>query len=92
MVPGGGGAPEVGRLAAKHNLKGLILIGRRAAWIAEAAVNSGMQRETVRICDSHEQAAQELAAMAASGDWVLIKGSRGMRLERVLEILQEEDK
>lgn len=86
------GHRQVGRLAAKHKLKGLVLIGRRAAWIAEAAVNSGMQRETVRICDSHEQAAQELAAMAASGDWVLIKGSRGMRLEKVLEILQEEDK
>ena len=75
---------SVGRLAATTGLHKLIAIGERARQISQAAAAQGTDAIHVSSAD---EAAQAAIAATTPGDVVLIKGSRGMALERVLEHL-----
>lgn len=63
-----------------------ILLGVRgtASFIVKAAANGGVAASFV---DTPEQAGDWLASNLHPGDVVLLKGSRGVRLERALEVL-----
>ncbi len=76
---------QVGVASADCALSLLIAVGARAAHIAAAAAERGVA--TLHV-DSAEAAAQAVAKATAAGDWVLIKGSRGMALETVLDHLR----
>jgi UDP-N-acetylmuramyl pentapeptide synthase len=43
----------------------------------------------VRAAASPEEASRHLRALIAADDWVLVKGSRSARMERVVEALAE---
>ncbi|MFQ5912718.1 MAG: UDP-N-acetylmuramoyl-tripeptide--D-alanyl-D-alanine ligase [Nitrospinota bacterium] len=81
----------VARLAVrpKGGIDHLLVVGQRARFMAEEAVKRGMTRRRVTVCQSHDEAAQWLRRHTQSGDWVLLKGSRGMGMERVLDGLRE---
>ena len=66
------------------NIDLLITVGSRSRAIAHGA--EGIV-ESISPCDTPEQAAQQLTKYAQPGDAVLIKGSRGVKLEKVLEEL-----
>ncbi len=63
----------------------LIAVGPLARQIAAAARQAGMTNGDVAEADSTARAAELLRGRSRPGDVVLIKGSRGMRLEKVLE-------
>lgn len=69
---------EVGATVGELGIDALIAVGERAALYAEAA--DGV--ESVHIA-TVEEAMERVPAMLAPGDAVLLKGSRGMALERV---------
>jgi len=54
---------------------------------AEAARAAGMSPDQVTICRDPSEAAPILRRLTKGGDVILIKGSRGMRMERILEQL-----
>lgn len=67
----------------------LITVGQRARWIAQAAVEAGLPPAQVHpLVDCH-QAVALLGQVMASGDVVLIKGSRGMAMEAIVQALLE---
>jgi murE/murF fusion protein len=74
---------DAGTLARELGL-GVIALGEHAATIAAAA---GHHAE---VADSPAVAASRALARTAPGDWILLKASRGMRLERVLVALNTE--
>jgi len=80
------GHREVGETAAELGVDQLIAIGDMAAVIAEAARNAGLQNTS--IARSTSEAAELLGDIAASGDLVLVKGSRAARTERVIEAFE----
>jgi len=82
---------EVGRLAAELGTELLIAIGARAHLVAEGARTGGMDAAKVRTGGEHEQVGAELRAELRPEDWVLVKGSRAMRMERVVETLLGEE-
>ncbi len=74
---------EIGRQAAAGPWAGLIALGPLAARLAAGARAAGA-RFPVLECASHAAAAQALAGRVRPGDAVLLKASRGMKLEEVL--------
>lgn len=79
------GHREVGEAAAF--VDGLYLIGEATAHVAEGAKASGLREERVRGFSDPDELAAALAATLAAGDVVLVKGSRGARMERVAAAL-----
>jgi UDP-N-acetylmuramoyl-tripeptide--D-alanyl-D-alanine ligase len=55
--------------------------------MGRAAVEAGMPAASVRHAGSSEEAAEIAAAEVHAGDLVLVKGSRGIRTERIVERL-----
>ena len=78
---------EVGRRAAAAGVDVLVAVGELSAHTAAAARAAGLTR--VFETSSVEDAAARVRQNARSGDAVLVKGSRGMKLERVVKLLTE---
>jgi len=82
---------DVGQAVAARRIDLLYTIGGApAAAMADAAVRAGMGRTSVRHFDTSEEAAEDSAATIRSGDVVLVKGSRGVKTDRVVERLKAE--
>jgi UDP-N-acetylmuramoyl-tripeptide--D-alanyl-D-alanine ligase len=62
--------------------------GAPAAALAEAAVQAGLKREHVEYFTSSDEAAGRIHALVEPGDLVLVKGSRGIRTDRIVERLK----
>jgi len=65
------------------------VLGERAAHIAAGAVEAGYPAERVYRAASHGEAAAAVRQVVRPGDWLLLKGSRGMRMEEILVLLSE---
>ena len=78
---------EVGRLAARLGMDGLVAVGQWANKMVRAAQEAGLAN--VAAFDDINVAGQALAVKLSSGDLVLIKGSRAARMERIIEPLKE---
>jgi UDP-N-acetylmuramoyl-tripeptide--D-alanyl-D-alanine ligase len=79
---------EAGREAALRNLDWLVAVGGDAAQLAEGAIEGGLAAERARFFADSVEAGAFLAGIVAAGDLVLVKGSRGVRMERVVEALR----
>ncbi len=77
---------QVGRHAARRGVDLLIAVGPMAPAYQQGAQGQGTTR--VLTCASHAEAA-ELLARHHSGGTVLIKGSRGARMENVVNALRQ---
>ena len=76
---------EVGRLVAALGADELVGVGPRARLAVEAARAAGLP-ETRHVLTFEDTVAHLLKRLAPD-DVVLVKGSRGMRLERVVDAL-----
>jgi UDP-N-acetylmuramoyl-tripeptide--D-alanyl-D-alanine ligase len=76
----------VGARAAKLGVTIVIAIGTLAKQTAEGAIEAGMPKERVLQAKTHEEAADLLHKLSRPDDAVLIKGSRGMKMEKILEV------
>jgi UDP-N-acetylmuramoyl-tripeptide--D-alanyl-D-alanine ligase len=81
----------VGRHAAKGGVDLLLTVGGAPATaLAEAAIDAGLAASSVRSFASSDDAASAVVTLARDGDVVLVKGSRGVRTDRVVERLKAE--
>jgi UDP-N-acetylmuramoyl-tripeptide--D-alanyl-D-alanine ligase len=77
---------QSGRHAAEKKIDLVIGVRGLAQALAEAACGAGVQAQFV---ETPEQAGEWLAREIRAGDAVLLKASRGVKLERALEVLKE---
>jgi UDP-N-acetylmuramoyl-tripeptide--D-alanyl-D-alanine ligase len=77
---------ECGKHAAEKKIDMVIGVRGMARAVAEAACGSGTQAQFV---ETPEQAGEWLARNLRAGDAVLLKASRGVKLERALDLLQD---
>jgi UDP-N-acetylmuramoyl-tripeptide--D-alanyl-D-alanine ligase len=67
----------------------LITVGPRARIIAREAMAVGLPADRAWACDSNAEAIEILRRILKSGDVVLVKGSRGLRMEEIVNALCE---
>ena len=75
---------EVGRQAARV-FDVLVTVGSRARLIAEAAAKTKFDKEQIFSYDTAEEAGPAVQGIMEKGDLVLVKASRGIHLEKVVE-------
>jgi UDP-N-acetylmuramoyl-tripeptide--D-alanyl-D-alanine ligase len=76
---------EVGQVAARLGIDHLVAVGVLAQEILRGARRAGMDPQRLAPAPDPAAAAREVLARTAPGAWVLVKASRGMRLERVVD-------
>ncbi len=67
----------------------LVCVGERARFIADSAANQ-MSAEHIFQFDTAHEAKVKVQELIKSGDVVLVKGSQGMRMERIVEEIMAE--
>lgn len=76
---------KVGQELAAKKFTAVITRGKMGEHIAKGAREGGIAM--VYACDSHEQAADRLKEILQSGDTILFKGSRGMQMDKIIDLL-----
>jgi len=75
---------EIGSLAARC-VERLYLLGEMAESVARGAVAGGLPAESIILAKSHAGIVADVSDAMRPGDCILVKGSRGMRMETVAE-------
>jgi UDP-N-acetylmuramoyl-tripeptide--D-alanyl-D-alanine ligase len=78
---------HIGTLAAER-VDWLFTYGALAEEIARGAVEGGLPVEQVFSATSHDELAASLLEVLQEGDRILVKGSRGMRMEKIIDALR----
>jgi UDP-N-acetylmuramoyl-tripeptide--D-alanyl-D-alanine ligase len=81
---------ELGAAVAASNLAFVVLLGAQAPLVRESALAAGMDPARAVVAADHGDAARRIRETLRPGDVVLLKGSRGAALERVLQRLEQE--
>jgi UDP-N-acetylmuramoyl-tripeptide--D-alanyl-D-alanine ligase len=74
---------DVGRFAGKSPIAFLVAFGTRAKALAEGAREAGLAPELIEWTDDPQEAVRLVQARVRPEDVVLVKGSRGMKMERI---------
>jgi UDP-N-acetylmuramoyl-tripeptide--D-alanyl-D-alanine ligase len=78
---------NIGRLVADLNIEALVTVGKLSEYMAKSALSNGLRN--VHAVRSNNDAFKVLKKIVRKGDTVLIKGSRGMHMEEIVESLKK---
>ncbi len=84
------GHKQVGRAAAASGVDYLVTVGERSRDIARAAKEAGIGEDRVSNFPTPEEAGIFVQGKMKQGDVVLVKGSQGIRMEKVVKELMAE--
>ncbi len=79
---------EIGAKVANADIDVLWTVGSCSRFVVEEAIANGMPEERIRSCETSEEASSFVASYLKKDDTVLIKGSRGMKLENVVRQIE----
>lgn len=82
---------EIGKKVAKLSINILITVGQGGKIIAQSSKEEGMAKERVFSFEKNEKGilAKKLLNLTKPGDFILLKGSREMKMEEILEFWQK---
>lgn len=75
---------KIGAAAARSEIAGLYVTGTYAEDVAKGALEEHMNPDSIFI-GTHEEIIDAVTDRLSAGDWVLVKGSRGMTMEKVVQ-------
>lgn len=75
------GHKSVGKKANEIGPAYLITVGTKARLIADGALQDGMDKDKIYICNNNQEALDILKRLIQPEDVLLIKGSRGVKME-----------
>jgi len=76
---------EIGTLLADAHIHDLFLKGSLMKALAAGAIHGGFPAERITFFGDPEEVVSSLRSRLKKGDWILIKGSRKMKMETVAE-------
>jgi UDP-N-acetylmuramoyl-tripeptide--D-alanyl-D-alanine ligase len=79
----------LGTDAARYGITKLVAVGAQAARVARSARAAGMDAGCLGACRDMDTLTLLLDCWLEPGDVVLVKGSRGMHMEHVIELLKQ---
>jgi UDP-N-acetylmuramoyl-tripeptide--D-alanyl-D-alanine ligase len=80
---------KLGKRIAQYRLSALYLLGAEVAeQVRKGALRGGMPPEKIFVGKDHSDLARQLRRRVTRGDWLLLKGSRGMTMEKIVEKLK----
>jgi len=68
----------------------LLAVGEKSIFMADEAKKNGLAKENVWYFASAEEAGRELQDLIKEGDIILVKGSQGIRMEKIVKELMAE--
>lgn len=80
---------QLGHFAAESDLNLIAVLGRHAGDVVRGAVEAGFKRQQLAECSAFAALTTVLDCTLEPGDVILVKGSRGMRMERVIDWLRQ---
>jgi UDP-N-acetylmuramoyl-tripeptide--D-alanyl-D-alanine ligase len=80
---------ELGRQATEAGADRLVAFGRHADDVVRGAAETGMAPHRLASCEDLETVLLQLDCWLEPGDLVAVKGSRGMRMERIVDWLRD---
>ncbi len=80
---------QVGRVLTSTGAALLVAVGEGARWLVEGAQEAGFGDDRTSHFGDACGAAQFLTGQVRAGDLVLVKGSRGVRMDRIIRKLKE---
>jgi UDP-N-acetylmuramyl pentapeptide synthase len=78
---------NIGELAAKAGINRLYAVGNFSLKIAEGAMANGMERRDIYV-GSKTEILEDMIKWLLPGDWILVKGSRSMGMEKIVDGLK----
>jgi UDP-N-acetylmuramoyl-tripeptide--D-alanyl-D-alanine ligase len=79
---------DSGRYAASKRIDCIVAVQGDAAELANGAIEAGLPSSQVHFFGDSAAAALFLADFVKAGDLLLVKGSRGVKMERIAEALR----
>jgi UDP-N-acetylmuramoyl-tripeptide--D-alanyl-D-alanine ligase len=76
---------RLGKKVKDFSIDLLIAMGEEAPTVVESAVRHGFSPENAWIVKDHSEAVALLKEVTKKGDWILVKGSRKMTMEKIVE-------
>ena len=76
---------RLGRLIASLKIDLLFYVGEYRDAVREGAIASSMKEEAIRVFEKKEELLVELRKNLLRGDNLLIKASRGMKMEEIIK-------
>jgi UDP-N-acetylmuramoyl-tripeptide--D-alanyl-D-alanine ligase len=83
------GHHEVGAAAGAGPWTGVLVVGEKGPMLAQGLREASGDHPPCHVCPDLAEAAERLRSLVQAGDMVLIKGSRGERMERMLGMYAE---
>jgi UDP-N-acetylmuramoyl-tripeptide--D-alanyl-D-alanine ligase len=77
---------EIGAYAAKAGLSGIFVTGDYSSEIRDGAIEAGFDKNAIGS-GTHKDIANMLLELLKPGDWLLVKGSRAMKMEQVIDMI-----
>jgi UDP-N-acetylmuramoyl-tripeptide--D-alanyl-D-alanine ligase len=81
---------QAGRQVAEWGWDVLVTVGILSQHMAEGALSSGMQADQIFSFKNSEEAAEEILPLVQEGDLILVKSSRKIKIEKIVEKLKKE--
>jgi UDP-N-acetylmuramoyl-tripeptide--D-alanyl-D-alanine ligase len=78
---------KIGSLLADTGVNRVYLRGRLAGATAAGASKNGLPAAAVILREDPEEITRDILSYAKDGDWILVKGSRRMRMESIVEMI-----
>ena len=80
---------QIGKKVRELSIDFLLAMGEEASTIVQSAIQHGFSAKRARVVENHSEAISLLKEMIQDGDWIMVKGSRKMAMEKIVEGLAE---